>query len=414
MEMITTTLLEELLLDQKDSFISRAPGVSREINLERYHVTGQIVVISGVRRSGKSTLMRQFAALYPDFLYINFDDDRLMDFSVADFSTLMLVYGKISPDIKVIFIDEIQNVTGWERFVRRIHDDGYKIFLTGSNAKLLSAELGTHLTGRYAKVELFPFSFREMLRFKGISASVLTQKKKAEILREFDLYLNGGGFPEYLKYGDEEFLKRTYDDILFRDIIVRFGIREVKAFRQLASFLFTNASNMESYNAIKKALGFKSVMSVRDYVGFLQEAYLVFELFKYDYSLKKQYVNDKKIYVIDTGMRNVVAFRFSDDRGRLLENLVFIELRRRGTSVYFCKDEGECDFVTDDRGTLMTAIQVCYDLTQENREREILGLANAMRTFSIPDGSLLTYNQEETIVHDGLTIKVLPVWKWLL
>lgn len=414
MEMITTTLLEELLLDQKDSFISRAPGVSREINLERYRVTGQIVVISGVRRSGKSTLMRQFAALYPDFLYINFDDDRLMDFSVADFSTLMLVYGKISPDIKVIFIDEIQNVTGWERFVRRIHDDGYKIFLTGSNAKLLSAELGTHLTGRYAKVELFPFSFREMLRFKGISASVLTQKKKAEILREFDLYLNGGGFPEYLKYGDEEFLKRTYDDILFRDIIVRFGIREVKAFRQLASFLFTNASNMESYNAIKKALGFKSVMSVRDYVGFLQEAYLVFELFKYDYSLKKQYVNDKKIYVIDTGMRNVVAFRFSDDRGRLLENLVFIELRRRGTSVYFCKDEGECDFVTDDRGTLMTAIQVCYDLTQENREREILGLANAMRTFSIPDGSLLTYNQEETIVHDGLTIKVLPVWKWLL
>jgi len=414
MEMITTTLLEELLLDQKDSFISRAPGVSREINLERYHVTGQIVVISGVRRSGKSTLMRQFAALYPDFLYINFDDDRLMDFSIVDFSTLMLVYGKISPDIKVIFIDEIQNVTGWERFVRRIHDDGYKIFLTGSNAKLLSAELGTHLTGRYAKVELFPFSFREMLRFKGISASVLTQKKKAEILREFDLYLNGGGFPEYLKYGDEEFLKRTYDDILFRDIIVRFGIREVKAFRQLASFLFTNASNMESYNAIKKALGFKSVMSVRDYVGFLQEAYLVFELFKYDYSLKKQYVNDKKIYVIDTGMRNVVAFRFSDDRGRLLENLVFIELRRRGTSVYFCKDEGECDFVTDDRGTLMTAIQVCYDLTQENREREILGLANAMRTFSIPDGSLLTYNQEETIVHDGLTIKVLPVWKWLL
>jgi predicted AAA+ superfamily ATPase len=414
MEMITTTLLEELLLDQKDSFISRAPGVSREINLERYRVTGQIVVISGVRRSGKSTLMRQFAALYPDFLYINFDDDRLMDFSVADFSTLMLVYGKISPDIKVIFIDEIQNVTGWERFVRRIHDDGYKIFLTGSNAKLLSAELGTHLTGRYAKVELFPFSFREMLRFKGISASVLTQKKKAEILREFDLYLNGGGFPEYLKYGDEEFLKRTYDDILFRDIIVRFGIREVKAFRQLASFLFTNTSNMASYNAIKKALGFKSVMSVRDYVGFLQEAYLVFELFKYDYSLKKQYVNDKKIYVIDTGMRNVVAFRFSDDRGRLLENLVFIELRRRGTPVYFCKDEGECDFVTDDRGTLMTAIQVCYDLTQENREREILGLANAMRTFSIPDGSLLTYNQEETIVHDGLTIKVLPVWKWLL
>ena len=414
MEMITTTQLEELVLDQKEAFLLRAPGISREIDLERYRGTGQIVVISGVRRCGKSTLLRQIAVLYPDFLYINFDDDRLLDFSVTDFSTLMLVFGKLSPDTRVIFIDEIQNVTGWERFVRRIHDDGYKIFLTGSNAKLLSAELGTHLTGRYAKVELFPFSFREVLHFKGITVSGLTQKKKAEILREFDLYLKGGGFPEYLKYGDDEFLKRTYDDILFRDIIVRFGIREVKAFRQLARFLFTNTAKMASYNALKKGLGFKSVMSVRDYVGFLQEAYLVFELFKYDYSLKKQYVNDKKIYVIDTGMRNAIAFRVSDDRGRLLENLVFIELRRRDTPVYFFKDEVECDFVTDDRGTLTTAIQVCYDLTKENREREIPGLTGAMRTLSIPEGILLTYNQEETIVHEGLTIKVLPIWKWLL
>jgi len=199
MEMITTTQLEELVLDQKEAFLLRAPGISREIDLERYRGTGQIVVISGVRRCGKSTLLRQIAVLYPDFLYINFDDDRLLDFSVTDFSTLMLVFGKLSPDTRVIFIDEIQNVTGWERFVRRIHDDGYKIFLTGSNAKLLSAELGTHLTGRYAKVELFPFSFREVLHFKGITVSGLTQKKKAEILREFDLYLKGGGFPEYLK-----------------------------------------------------------------------------------------------------------------------------------------------------------------------------------------------------------------------
>ena len=412
--MVTATQLEELVLDQKESFLEKEAGVSRDIDRERYRTTKQIVVISGIRRSGKSTLLRQFAVMYPDFLYINFDDDRLISFTVEDFPTLMLVFGKQSPGTRVIFIDEIQNVSGWERFVRRIHDEGYKVFLTGSNAKLLSAELGTHLTGRYVKIELYPFSFAEVLRFRDIASDRITQKKKAEILRQFDRYLTNGGFPEYLKYGDDEFLKRTYDDILFRDIIVRFGIREVKAFRQLAQYLFTNIANAASYNALKKTLGIKSAVSVRDYVGFLQEAYLVFELFRYDYSLKKQYITDKKLYVIDTGMRNTVAFRFSGDRGRLLENLVFIELKRRGAHVYFFKNDGKCDFVTEDRGRLTCAIQVCYELVQENRERELTGLADAMRTLSIDYGILLTYLQEETIEYEGLSLRVMPVWKWLL
>ena len=207
MHMITATQLEEVIRSQKDVFLSRDTGITREVDAKRYRKSGQIVVISGIRRSGKSTLLRQFSGAYEAFHYINFDDDRLLDFSVEDFSTLGLICEKTSPGTKVIFIDEIQNIPGWERFVRRIHDEGWKVYLTGSNANLLSAELGTHLTGRYAKVERFPFSFREMLRFKGISPSVLTQKKKAEILREFDLYLMGGGFPEYLKYGDKEFLK---------------------------------------------------------------------------------------------------------------------------------------------------------------------------------------------------------------
>jgi hypothetical protein len=352
--------------------------------------------------------------LYKNFHYINFDDDRLLEFSLGDFSTLMLVYEKISPGTKVIFIDEIQNIAGWERFIRRIHDDGYKVFLTGSNAKLLSAELGTHLTGRYIKITLYPFSFREVLRFRSVSVDRITEKKKARILAEFDRYLTFGGFPEYLKYADPEYLKRTYDDILFRDIIGRFGIREVKAFRQLAHYLFTNMANMASYNALKKALGFKSVVSVRDYVGFLEEAFLVFEIFKYDYSLKKQYVNDKKIYVIDNGMRNAVAFQFSEDRGRLLENCVFIELLRRNAPVYFFKNTGECDFVTEDHGKVTAALQVCYELSQKNRDRELDGLTSAMLTLGIKNGIILTYHQEETIVHNGFSLHVLPVWQWLL
>ena len=412
--MMTTSQLEELVLSQKESFLSRDPGIPREVDASRYQRTGQIVVISGIRRSGKSTLLRQFSLLYKDFHYINFDDDRLLEFSLTDFSTLMLVYEKISPGTKVIFIDEVQNITGWERFIRRIHDDGYKVFLTGSNAKLLSAELGTHLTGRYMKITLYPFSFREVLQFRSVSVERITERKKARILAEFDLYLTGGGFPEYLKYTDPEYLKRTYDDILFRDIIGRFGIREVKAFRQLAHYLFTNMANMASYNALKKALGFKSVVSVRDYVGFLEEAFLVFELFKYDYSLKKQYVNNKKIYVIDNGMRNAVAFQFSDDRGRMLENCVFIELLRRNAPVYFFKNTGECDFVTEDHGKVTAAFQVCYDLSQKNRDRELEGLTSAMLTLGIKNGIILTYHQEETIAYKGFSLQVLPVWRWLL
>ena len=412
--MMTTSQLEQLVLSQKESFLSRDPGIPREVDASRYRKTGQIVVISGIRRSGKSTLLRQFSMLYKNFHYINFDDDRLLEFSLGDFSTLMLVYEKISPGTKVIFIDEIQNIAGWERFIRRIHDDGYKVFLTGSNAKLLSAELGTHLTGRYIKITLYPFSFREVLRFRSVSVDRITEKKKARILAEFDRYLTFGGFPEYLKYADPEYLKRTYDDILFRDIIGRFGIREVKAFRQLAHYLFTNMANMASYNALKKALGFKSVVSVRDYVGFLEEAFLVFEIFKYDYSLKKQYVNDKKIYVIDNGMRNAVAFQFSDDRGRLLENCVFIELLRRNAPVYFFKNTGECDFVTEDHGKVTAALQVCYELSQKNRDRELDGLTSAMLTLGIKNGIILTYHQKETIGHNGFSLHVLPVWQWLL
>ena len=414
MYMITASQLEELVLSQKETFLAKDLGIPRKIATEAFRKTGQIVAITGIRRCGKSTLLRQLSAHYKDFLYINFDDDRLMDFSLADFPALLLVFQKTSPNTNVLFIDEIQNVVGWERFVRRVHDEGYKVFITGSNANLLSRELGTHLTGRYTKITLFPFSFGEVLAFRSIDCHRITAKKKAAILAEFDRFLAGGGFPEYLKYGDTEYLKRIYDDILFRDIISRFGIREVKGFRTLAHYLFTNVSNAATYNALKNTLGFKSVVSVRDYIGFLEEAYLIFEIFRYDFSLKKQYIHEKKLYCIDTGIRNAVAFRFSGDRGRLLENLVFIELLRRGKSVYFFKNFKECDFITEDRGAVTGAFQVCFELSRENRDREIDGLMAAMKAHGLAEGIILTYHQEEIITRDGCSIRVLPAWRWLI
>lgn len=413
--MIPDTRLEELILDQKEVFLSRNPGTTRQVDFERYLSHDQIVVISGIRRSGKSTLMRQFAGRFPDFYYINFDDERLIDFGLADFSRLMVIFQKILPGIRVIFLDEIQNIDGWERFVRRIHDEGYKIFLTGSNARLLGSELATHLTGRYVKIELYPFSFAELLAFRQIGYGSVSSAKKAEILAVFDTYLEHGGFPEFIRYQDREFLQRTYDDILFRDIITRFGIREVKAFKQLVQYLFANLASETSYQALKKTLGFKSPMSVRSYIGFVEESYLLFECFRYDPSLKKQFANPKKIYVIDTGMRNAVAFRFSEDSGRLLENLVFVELKRRNAEIWYFRGKQECDFVVRDSGAVTSAIQVCYELTAANRERETGGLVEAMAGLGLTDGLILTYNQEETIpAEQDRTITVMPVWRWLL
>jgi len=413
--MIPDKRLEELILDQKEMFFSREPGMSRRVDFDRYCTHEQIVVISGIRRSGKSTLMRQFADRYKEFYYLNFDDERLIDFELADFSSLMLAFNKIHPGLKVMFIDEIQNVVGWERFIRRIHDEGYKIFLTGSNANLLSSELATHLTGRYSKIELYPFAFTELLDFEHIDYQRLSSSNKAEILLAFDKYLEHGGFPEFLKYRDGEFLKRIYDDILFRDIITRFRIRDMKAFRQLVHYLFSNMTKEASYHSLKNALGFKSAMSVRSYIGFLEESYLIFELFKYDFSLKKQYANPKKIYVIDNGMRNAVSFRFSGDSGRLLENLVFIELKRRNAGVYYYRKKHECDFITEYKGALSSAIQVCFELNAANREREVNGILEAMKELGIKQGMILTYNQEEKIpVDKGSDIVVVPVWRWLL
>ena len=412
--MIAASQLEELVHTQKETFLAKDPGIPREIDTAGITKTGAIIVITGIRRCGKSTLLRQLSKRYDDFLYINFDDDRLMDFTVADFPTLMFVFEKTSPGVKTLFIDEIQNIVDWERFIRRIHDEGYKVFLTGSNANLLSQELGTRLTGRHTSVTLFPFSFKEVLQFRSVSTDRITEKKKAAILAEFDRYLSGGGFPDYLKSGDPEYLKRIYDDIIYRDIVSRFGIREVKGFRQLAHYLVSNTANPATYNALKNTLGFKSVVSVRDYVGFLEQAYLIIEIFRHDFSLKKQYVSDKKLYCIDTGLRNAVAFRFSDDKGRLLENLILIELLRRNKSVWFFKTQKECDFITEERGKITGAIQVCYELTQENRDRELGGLLGAMQVHGLAEGLILTYLQEESIVQGGYTIRVLPAWKWLI
>lgn len=406
--------IEDVLNDQISFFLKKDPGLERDIDFKKYISSKQIVIISGVRRSGKSTLLKQISLKIPRFYYINFDDERLINFNFDDFNKLMILWKKKFAS-KYILIDEIQNINHWERFIRRIHDEEYKVFITGSNAKLLSSELSTHLTGRYKKIELFPFSFREFLRWNNINFSnPITSEVKAEILKLFDKYLVNGGFPEYIKYKDKEYLKRIYEDILYRDIITRFRIKEIKSFRELANYIFTNFTKQTSYNNLKNILGIKTTMSVRDYVGFLEESYLIFELFKYDFSLKKQYVSDKKLYVIDNGLRNATAFYFSQDKGYLLENLVYLELKRRGKDLYYFKDKSECDFLVKEKNRIVQAIQISKNIDKSNEKREFGGLVNAFDRLKIKNGLILTENQEGIKKFGGYKIIIKPVWKWLI
>ncbi|MCX6308922.1 MAG: ATP-binding protein, partial [Bacteroidia bacterium] len=330
--MISEQDLEFVVSDQRESFISKPQGVLRHLDMNLYLNNEQIVVVSGIRRCGKSTLLRQFAhRLENDFLYANFDDERLLHFEVSDFSALLILWHKQSNSRNVI-MDEIQNIPQWERFVRRIHDEGYKVFLSGSNSKLLSGELGTHLSGRYKQLSLFPFSFAEYLDFASIPIKKTTQAQAA-VSKAFDDYLLHGGFPLYCLSKDEELLSTLYENILYKDILFRYAIQEKKAFRELAYYAVSNTGKEFSYRNISRLLGIKSDTSTKNYLSYMEEAFLLFQTPKYDYSLKKQYVSNKKIYCIDNGLSNRVAFRFSQDSGRLLENLVFIELLRRGFQV---------------------------------------------------------------------------------
>jgi len=357
--------------------------------------------------------MLQFSQQFSDFHFVNFDDERFLNFEVDDFQTLMTVLHKRS-ESKIVFFDEIQNIPFWERFVRRLHDQNYKIFITGSNANLLSSELSTHLTGRYLKIELYPFSFIEYLNFKNIDFKNLTTQKISNILINFDEFLNFGSFPEWLKNKNTESIQLIYENIIYRDIITRYKIQEVKTFKQISQFLMTNIAKEFTYQSIAKSLEIKSNSTVKNYIEFLESVYMMFEIYKYDYSLKKQFVNTKKIYTIDNGLRNRVAFMFSADLGRLFENIIFIELKRRQKNVYFFKNKNECDFIIEESNCITNAIQVCYMLDESNEKREINGLLEAATFFKLNKATLISYNTETTKIIENISINIIPAWKWLL
>lgn len=415
--------LKEIIFQQKTELEKKDRGIERKslAHIEKYLKLPHAVVITGVRRCGKSTILAQIMTKHmkDDYYYLNFEDERLIQFSAADdfeslYQSFLELYGKH----QIFFFDEIQNIQGWERFVSRMIDSGFKFFITGSNARLLSRELATHLTGRHMNVEIYPFSFREFLDFNKVSIGknmeYLTEER-ANIKNCLIKYIQYGGFPEYLKYGEKDVLSRLYSDIIFRDIIVRHGIREVKAFQEISGFLMSNISNRISYNRIKDVFDLGSTNTVKNFTEYLENSFLIFFVNQFSFSKGIQAASPKKVYCIDTGLRNIASFRFSEDTGRLVENMVFLELKRRGKEIYYWSGKGEVDFVIKEGLHVNELIQVCWNIYDEDKKNaELKGLIEAMDEFNLKTGLMITEdsNLEENI--GDKKIKYVPMWKWLL
>lgn len=418
------SILKEIILEQKERLKNLEIGIEREKLSE---IGKQVrfphsLVIAGIRRVGKSILLLQIMEQFykGDCYYFNFEDERLLNFFSKDFNALYEVFIELFGKKKIFFFDEIQNINGWEAFIRRMQEQGIKFYLTGSNASLLSKELGTKLTGRYISLELFPFSFSEFLKFEKKEIKKNTfyiSEERAKIKRYFNRYLKEGGMPEYLKYKNPDILKNLYEDILYRDIVARYELKEIKALRELCLYLFTNLGNLISFNKLKEILKLGSVNTVKSYIDYLENSFLVFTVNIFSYSLKQQFIGPKKVYCIDNGLANAISFRFSKDRGRFLENLVFIELKRRGRDIFYyrTKNNQEIDFLLREKGRPKELIQVSQNLgTEELKKREVDGLIKALEELKLNKGLILTEDEEETVKLKKKTVEIMPIYKWLL
>lgn len=414
--------LKLLVNDQMESFLQQDIGVEREVlsSFSKHKTNPYAIVISGLRRVGKSTLLLQIARkLYQErnYYYINFEDERLLNFNTEHFQILLEVFMESFGERKVMFIDEIQNVNGWERFVRRLVDEGVKVYITGSNASLLSSELGTKLTGRYIPVELFPFSFFEFLRCKEVDVpnfSKLTTKSKTLLKRLLNQYLKTGGIPSAVKYPNAGWHKTLYEDIIYRDVATRYQINEVKALKELSFYLISNLGILISFNKLKELLKLGSVNTVKDYIEYLGLSWLFFLVNRYAFSLKTQAIANKKIYAIDTGLVKSIGFSFSQNQGRMLENLVFIELRKKKEPIFYykTKSDAEIDFYLPKQKLF---IQVCQSITDpKTREREVQALLEALGEIKGSRGFIVTEDEKDTISIEGAVIPVVPMYEWLL
>ncbi|WP_243349130.1 ATP-binding protein [Parabacteroides sp. FAFU027] len=402
--MILESTIAAIIEQQKSRMVMRDTGLKRELVPATQSLSSHALIVSGIRRCGKSTLLMQMMKEMDaeTILFLNFETPQLFEFSISDFARLDNIINRLNP--KTLFFDELQLIQGWEMYVRQKLDEGFQVVITGSNASLLSKELGTRLTGRHITQELFPFSYSEYLRFKTLEPSPESLKS----------YLQTGGFPEYLKSGDDEQLATLFEDILIRDIVARYGIKDMKSLHRLANFLVSNIGNRITASKLKQPLSIGATSTILTWFSHLELSYLVSFLPMFSHSTKAQLINPRKVYAIDMGLVDVVSTTMTEDWGRKLENLVFLHLRIKYQELYYFDEQGECDFVAIKRGAVVEIVQVCYALTPDNLAREVAGLVKAMRFFDVKKARIVTFADNDFIQEDNLEIEVIPAFKYLL
>ena len=412
-------MIKDVLIIQKRELANKLKETYVERDVQKKGVDSDIVkVIIGPRRAGKSSFAVHLLPKNKNFGYVNFDDEKLVD--VKDYDEIINALNSLYKNPKYILFDEIQNLKKWELFVNRLQRQGYNLLITGSNSKLLSQELSTHLTGRHFLINLFPFSFKEFLK---LEEKELTQNEIREMLTS---YLTYGGYPEPLvkKLDYKEYLSTLFNSVLYKDIVKRFKIRFVQGLEDLSSYILSNIAQEFSYNALAKLTKCKSVHTVEKYLGYMEEAFIFFKINRFSYKIKEQLSSNKKIYCIDNGFIYAKSFKSSPDFGKLYENTVAIELKKLevdGTAqVYYWKNaqQEEVDFVIKDGLKVKKLIQVCYKYDLKTKDREIRALIKASKELKCNNLVLITENEEGYKEVEWFNtkrkIQYVPLWKWLL
>lgn len=397
--MLLRNTLIEVLRDQRPP-VAAGPEIARSVTRRLpTRNTQHALVLTGVRRCGKSVLQAQLLRTHPGALYINVEDTRLYGMGPEDFPALQEVIQELAAK-QAVFLDEIQELPEWQRLVRSLLDRGHPLCVTGSNVSLLGREIGAKLTGRHQSFEIFPFSYSEYLTYTAGERNAAT----------LTAYLDHGGFPGYLRERDPQILQQLLRDIVERDIAQRHHLREARHVMNLILFLLANTGQPLSFQRLTKSLAIPTVAQTSRYIEFLQDAYLLFAVPKFSSSFKQRVVAPNKYYAIDNALRRVNSPSLTADVGHRLENAVFLALRQRGLKPCYAgqKDSWECDFVTDDY-----AIQVCANLTPFNRERELEGVRQGCALPGKRRGLIVTLDQRDALSLDGGSVEVIPAWEWL-
>ena len=404
---------------ERDDLASRPYYTRKRIqDVAPYLEANVIKLITGPRRAGKSVYALQILS-GKNYAYLNFDDTQLLGSFNED--AVLQALAEVYPGYEYLLLDEVQNLDSWDAWVSKLYRRGVNLVITGSNANLLSSEMSTLLTGRYVEIQILPFSMKETLEYKEAPIDAELPDEKAKLFIEMDDYLKKGGYPEIVKNRDIEqaYLSALFDSIILKDVAQRHKIRKITELYDLADYLISNYSNPLSYNEIADELSLGSVTTVKKFCGYLAEPYLFFYLPRYNNKLKEMKKAPRKVYVIDNGFIYTRSFELSSNNGRQLENMVFIELLRRGYDLekslfyYRTSNDKEVDFVTRDGRKVTSLIQVSYNISKaKTREREMDALVKASEELKCDNLLLITWDQKDSVEYKGKHIRIVSLVEW--